>query len=99
MRAIAGALTAGRRFVAAWALVLLSVLAASWSGRAAADAAPRADDARYGVPPDQPRVIGRTLELPAPPPSFSTVDAGWIHFSYAPSTRARVEPLMAAADS
>jgi hypothetical protein len=32
------------------------------------------------------------------PASFNTRDAGWIHFSYPPSTRERVEPLIHDAD-
>jgi len=100
MRALAGALTAGRRLVAAWSLVLFVLFGLGVPSVAYADATPRtAEESRYGVPPDEPRTPGRTLELPAPPSTFNTVDAGWIHFSYPPSTRGRVEALMVSADS
>jgi hypothetical protein len=55
------------------------------------------DASRYTLPSDQPRVSG--LELPAVPRGFNTADRDWIHFSYPPSTRERVEPLLVAADS
>lgn len=39
-----------------------------------------------------------SLALPSVPEGFVQDDAGWIHFAYQPSSRARVEPLKAAAD-
>jgi hypothetical protein len=67
------------------------------ASRPAAEAPPQRDASRYTLPSDQPRVSG--LELPAVPRGFNTADRDWIHFSYPPSTRERVEPLIVAADS
>lgn len=50
-------------------------------------------------PADAPRVGGE--ERPKAPPiaaGFSTYDGGWIRITYHPSSRERIEPLIAAAD-
>jgi hypothetical protein len=51
------------------------------------------------APSDHPVLPSGHLELPPPPASFNTYDAGWIRFSYPPDTRERLEPLIAEADS
>lgn len=97
-----GARSALRRLAEWWlfALTLLAVVAIT----PRSNATPAQTDAtrpevHYGVPLDQPTGTGKPLELPPVPSGFNTVDAGWIHFSYPPSTRGRVEPLIVAADS
>ncbi len=47
-------------------------------------------------PSDHPHAAEATV--PSVPEGFSTYDAGWIHFAYHPSIRAKIEPLKAAAD-
>lgn len=56
----------------------------------------RAERAAATRPADHPAVSG--VELPKVPEGFNTYDGGWIHFAYQASSRARVEPLKAAAD-
>jgi hypothetical protein len=93
MRIPVGAGSAFRRFVWAWCLVFAALV---FPRAAFADAAP---DARtYELPSDQPRSGARPLELPSVPRTFNVADRGWIHFAYPPSTRARVQPLIRAAD-
>lgn len=102
MRSPGDARSAIRRFAAWWlfALTLVSMLVSGNVASAAPLAAPVAiPEVHYGVPADQPHGMGKPLELPPVPVGFNTVDAGWIHFSYPPSTRGRVEPLIVAADS
>ncbi|HVU03901.1 MAG TPA: peptidase MA family metallohydrolase [Polyangiaceae bacterium] len=86
-----------RRLAFAWLLLF------AWFGvggiARAADPIDAPREIRYGLPSDQPKSAARKLELPQAPPSFTTVDAGWIHFSYPPSARTRVEQLIASADS
>jgi len=87
------------RFVA-WSLAALCVLVVTLGTASAAslERAPDGSTPAYALPPDQPQA-GVKLELPAPPASFNTVDRGWIRFSYPPSTRERVEPLIRDADA
>jgi hypothetical protein len=55
-------------------------------------------DVGYGLPPDQP--IGpKSVELPRVPDTFNTIDRGWIHFSYPPPLRERVEDLLRGAEA
>lgn len=49
-------------------------------------------------PSDAPRFSDDRIRMPAVAPGFTTYDGGWIRFSYHPSTRERVEPLINAAD-
>lgn len=53
------------------------------------EATPAPSDAPY---------VGRRVVRPAVAAGFNTYDAGWIHFSYHPSVRERVQPLIAEAD-
>jgi hypothetical protein len=59
-----------------------------------------ADGTRDAPPPaDAPRASGEeALKLPPVAAGFSTYDGGWFHISYYPSSRERIEPLIAAAD-
>src|SRR5262245_51572117 len=96
-----------KRWLVAWVVVLLTVVSGVRVGFAAdRDPAPATETTpapeptvpTYRSPVDQPRATGPGLKLPAIPASFNTRDAGWIHFSYPPSTRERVEPLIRDAD-
>jgi hypothetical protein len=49
-------------------------------------------------PSDAPRVERDRIKVPPVAAGFNTYDGGWIRFSYHPSARAQVEPLIAAAD-
>jgi hypothetical protein len=49
-------------------------------------------------PSDAPRITDDRIRLPGVAPGFTTYDGGWIRFSYHPSTRERVEPLINSAD-
>jgi hypothetical protein len=49
-------------------------------------------------PSDAPRITDDRIRLPSVAPGFTTYDGGWIRFSYHPSTRERVEPLINSAD-
>lgn len=51
-----------------------------------------------GPPSDAPRFSDGGVRMPAVAPGFTTYDGGWIRFSYHPSTRERIEPLINAAD-
>jgi hypothetical protein len=82
----------------AWLLVALALFLPAPAGAASLERAPDGSSAAYTLPPDQPSA-GVKLELPPPPASFNTVDRGWIRFSYPPSTRERVEPLVRDADA
>jgi hypothetical protein len=55
-------------------------------------------EAEVAGPGDAPRVHS-TLEVPAVPKGFATFDKGWIVFTYHPSMKERVRPLIAQADS
>jgi hypothetical protein len=93
-----------RRFAGWWAFALALLVASGVARGAIAAPAPELTsgtppEVHYGLPVDQPRGSGKSLELPPVPGGFNTVDAGWVHFSYPPSTRGRVEPLIVAADS
>lgn len=71
------------------------------SGPAAGDAEPPGDDAagaELAAPSDAPRLSDDRVRMPSVPAGFSTYDGGFVRFSYHPSTRERVEPLIAAAD-
>jgi hypothetical protein len=97
-----GARSALRRFAEWWLFALALLAAVAIAPRVIATPAlaeTTRPEVHYGVPLDQPKGIGKPLELPSVPSGFNTVDAGWIHFSYPPSTRGRVEPLIVAADS
>ncbi len=47
---------------------------------------------------DAPRVAAGALRMPPTPPGFNTYDVGWLTFVYHPSSRERVQPLIAVAD-
>jgi hypothetical protein len=94
-----GARSALRRFAGGWLFIAVLVALLGAARGVLAAPAPDSPEVHYGVPSDQPRGNGKPLELPAAPAGFNTVDAGWIHFSYPPSARGRVEPLIVAADS
>ncbi len=54
---------------------------------------------RGDTPPmDAPRVRSGHLRLPQVASGFGTYDGGWIKFTFHPSARARIEPLIALAD-
>jgi hypothetical protein len=55
------------------------------------------EDEAHAGPADAPRV-SRKIVRPAVAAGFNTYDAGWIQFSYHPSVRERVQPLIAEAD-
>jgi hypothetical protein len=63
-----------------------------------ADAAPTANSLPSSVA-DAPRVGRGVLRLPPVPAGFNTHDAGWIRFIYHPSSRERVQPLIAQAEA
>lgn len=48
---------------------------------------------------DAPRVGRGMLRMPPIPPGFNTYDAGWVRFIYHPSSRERVQPLIAQAEA
>jgi hypothetical protein len=48
---------------------------------------------------DAPRTAIGALRLPAVPSGFNTFDAGWVRFIYHPSSRERVQSLIAQADA
>jgi hypothetical protein len=50
------------------------------------------------APSDAPRLTDDRIRMPAVAPGFTTYDGGWIRFSYHPSTRERIEPLINSAD-
>lgn len=85
----------------AWVLVVLVVLLGPRSALAEPPPEAQGEEVtapKFRSPADQPRAGGSVIKLPSVPPSFYTRDAGWIHFSYPPSTRERVEPLIQDAD-
>jgi hypothetical protein len=49
-------------------------------------------------PADAPRVRESHVRLPAVASGFGTYDGGWIRFTFHPSVRERIEPLIAEAD-
>jgi hypothetical protein len=49
--------------------------------------------------PDAPRVAAGALHLPALPAGFNRFDGRWLTFVYHPSSRERVQPLIAQADA
>jgi hypothetical protein len=71
------------------------------AGPAAGDAEPPAAEPvgqEVSAPADAPRLFGDQVRMPPVPAGFSTYDGGFVRFSYHPSTRERIEPLIAAAD-
>jgi hypothetical protein len=58
---------------------------------------PSHDPETHAPPADAPRVDSK-LAIPPPPQGFNTHDGGWIRFAYEPSSRERVQPLIAGAD-
>jgi hypothetical protein len=53
----------------------------------------------HQAPADAPRIGGEDRpKLPGVAAGFSTYDGGWIRITYHPSSRERIEPLIAAAD-
>lgn len=48
---------------------------------------------------DAPRTPAGALRMPAVPAGFNTYDGGWVRFVYHPSSRERVQPLIAQADA
>jgi Peptidase MA superfamily len=93
MRNSVGARSAFRWFVRTCCFVLAMIGVPLTSS-----ADPARETSAYELPSDQPHGGVRPLELPPSPPTFNVADRGWIHFAYPPSTRARVQPLMRAAD-
>src|SRR4051812_1489121 len=49
-------------------------------------------------PSDAPRLGEERAKLPPLAAGFSTYDGGWLRITYHPSSRERIEPLIAAAD-
>jgi len=71
------------------------------SGPLAGGAEPPRDEppgVEHGAPADAPRLSDDRVRMPSVPAGFSTYDGGYVRFSYHPSTRDRVEPLIAAAE-
>src|SRR5688500_9546394 len=62
-----------------------------------AEAPPAGEPEAAPAPSDAPHVSERIVR-PSVAAGFNTYDAGWIHFSYHPSVRERVQPLIAEAD-
>src|SRR5450432_2206486 len=48
---------------------------------------------------DAPRTAHGALRMPPVPAGFNSYDGGWVHFIYHPSSRERVQPLIAQADA
>ncbi|HYP78265.1 MAG TPA: peptidase MA family metallohydrolase [Polyangiaceae bacterium] len=63
-----------------------------------ADAAPSVSVLPSSVT-DAPRVGRGVLRLPPIPAGFNSYDAGWVRFIYHPSSRERVQPLIAQAEA
>ena len=63
-----------------------------------ADAAPSVSALPSSVS-DAPRVGRGVLRLPPIPAGFNSYDAGWVRFIYHPSSRERVQPLIAQAEA
>ncbi len=61
---------------------------------------PVVESAPHELPPpaDAPRLGPDRVKLPPIAAGFSTYDGGWIRITYHPSSRERIEPLIAAAD-
>lgn len=60
---------------------------------------PAAEPPREAVTPaDAPRIPEEHLRLPQVAAGFSTYDGGWFRITYHPTSRERIEPLIAAAD-
>jgi hypothetical protein len=61
---------------------------------------PPADSASHEAQPpaDAPRLGEERAKLPPLAAGFSTYDGGWLRITYHPSSRERIEPLIAAAD-
>ena len=54
---------------------------------------------RESAPPlDAPRIRRENVRIPEVASGFGTYDGGWIRFTFHPSARARIEPLIAEAD-
>jgi hypothetical protein len=64
----------------------------------AADSAPSVSSLPSSVA-DAPRVGRGVLRMPPIPAGFNTYDAGWVRFIYHPSSRERVQPLIAQAEA
>ncbi len=72
-------------------------------------AAPPSPEESTEVPPavsalpssvaDAPRTAAGALRMPPIPAGFNSYDAGWVRFVYHPSSRERVQPLIAQADA
>lgn len=79
-----------------------TVVAAPRAGATApddsADAVPSASSLPSSVV-DAPRVGRGVLKLPPIPAGFNSYDAGWVRFIYHPSSRERVQPLIAQAEA
>ena len=65
---------------------------------AAADAEPAVAGLASSVV-DAPQTGAGALQMPPLPPGFNTYDGGWVHFVYHPSSRERVQPLIAQAEA
>ena len=48
---------------------------------------------------DAPQAGAGALQMPPLPPGFNTYDGGWVRFVYHPSSRERVQPLIAQAEA
>lgn len=51
----------------------------------------------FAPTPDAP-MLGGKVELPAPPPSFLTIDRGWLRVSFPPGTRERLRDVLQTAE-
>jgi hypothetical protein len=78
--------------------VLAAPHAHTGSPEDAAEAAPSASALPSSVS-DAPRVGRGVLRLPPIPAGFNSYDAGWVRFVYHPSSRERVQPLIAQAEA
>jgi len=79
-----------------------TVVAPPRAGSSAPDEAAEAAAAPSVLPfsvADAPRVGRGVLRMPPVPAGFNTYDAGWVRFIYHPSSRERVQPLIAQAEA
>lgn len=91
--------------VVALALVLAGIRVAQAETEAAAPTAAEVSPAnsassaaRFSGPTDAPLIRDREAVLPRLPQGYGSYDGGWVQFSYSPSIRERVQPLIAQAD-
>jgi len=87
------------RWLSAWLVALLLVLATGVASAAPSTEVPQqATGIEHPQPGDSPRLAGRLPRLAPAPSSFHRHDGGWVQFEYPPDMRQRVQPLIAEAD-